>query len=420
LKKALVLVLVVLAFVGGWLSRGVGVEQAESTTSTTLASLAVTETSFESSNMATGNSILSPLHVVGNAFVDEWGKRVILRGVAITDQAENASDRTLNQSDFQYLAQNWDAKVVRIPVLPQYWDDGGDTVVSLKQIVGWANEYGMYAIIDWHAFSNPFSNETGSASWNMTEAFWTTIAQNFVGTPGVIYEVYNEPDGVTWSQWQIIAERLVNLIREFDPETIILVAGIEGAGDLSDVIGNPVNGTNIGYVIHPYPGLCGSVGNVTLTSNCWHSTFGITASVYPVVATEWGYCTTDQTTCAPNWCWIGSTWTGYGSSTLTYMQSENMSWTAWVWSPTWCPSLLLSWTNYQPSQFGKLVVNALMTDAQLTIPLQPLTLSPLSMMIDVAVIVQPTKALVLAALISFAITATIEERKKRQVTPVRS
>jgi hypothetical protein len=330
------------------------------------------------------NTGLTALHVVGNALVDGFGNEVILTGVAVADQGMYATvrgSRPLSEADFKYLAQNWNAKLIRIPVSPDLWYGpkpwGDDNLTMLNQDVNWINKYGMYAIIDWHAGGNILRpNVTANTpSLPQTEAFWSTISQNFVGKPGVLYEIYNEPSRITWLQWQLNAQQIVNTIRQYDPSTVILVSGISGGSELSLVLDSPVTGQNIVYVVHPYPPECGTFHQTTAGSSCWPTAFGNTASVYPVFATEWGYYTIDQTSCASDistW-----NWNGYNTQLVAYMQSLKMSWTAWVWYPTingGCPGLLLTFTNYQPTQYGQFVQSTLTRNMHLSLlsfPNQP-------------------------------------------------
>ena len=313
---------------------------------------------------------LSPLHIVGNSFVNEAGVKVVLHGIDIWNQRIELDGpaRPLNQADFGYLANSWNVKVVRIPIFPPTWATGQDNLTFLEKQVSWANQYGMYAIIDWHAVGDIASpNGWNVPSLAFTEAFWSTISQAFRGKPGVMYEIYNEPSQITWNQWQGYAQQIVTLIREYDPNTIILVSGVRSSSDLSGVRGQPVSGTNIGYVVHPYPNSCSYFDESG--STCWDSAFGNTSAVYPVFATEWGYYTRDQSLCASEFSTLN--FNGYAGKLLAYLQAKEISWSAWVWNPYGCPTMLLSWLKYQPTQYGQFVQAALTSESS------PTAVSPL-------------------------------------------
>jgi hypothetical protein len=241
----------------------------------------------------------------------------------------------------------------------------------------------MYAIVDWHATGDIATNGTNLAS---TESFWSTVSRELKGTPGVLYEIYNEPAQITWAEWQPYAQKIVNLIRKYDPNTVILVSGVSWSADLSGVLKKPVDGVNIAYVVHPYPFICSPSIDPALGSTCWDSDFGNTAALYPVFATEWGYFTPDQALCQN----LFATWSGYPTALLNYMESKSISWSAFVWNPYGCPTMLLSWTNYEPTQFGRFVQHALTPNVFLNSSLQSFTFTPLSVRTShVTIIVQP-------------------------------
>jgi len=331
---------------------------------------------------------LSPLHVVGNSFVNAAGAKVILLGIDIWNQrvALDGPARPLAQANFRYLANSWNVKVVRIPIYPPTWATGQDNLTFLQKQVSWANEYGMYAIIDWHAVGDiAYPNGWNVPSLAVTESFWSTISQAFDGKPGVMYEIYNEPSELTWNQWQGYAQQIVNVIREYDPNTVILVGGVDSSFDLSGVPKLPVSGTNIGYVVHPYPNGCSYLGESG--STCWDSAFGNTAAAYPVFATEWGYYTSDQSLCADSISNLN--FNGYATKLLAYMQGKGISWSAWVWNPYGCPTMLLSWTRYKTTQYGQFVQNALTTGSIASVS-QLVTLSQLSVSdCETTVTIQP-------------------------------
>jgi len=302
---------------------------------------------------AMNESQLPQLMVHGNQLEDASGKQVILRGVSLFDW-------NLTQNPFPYLAQSWNVRLVRIPIDPGKWAEQSEmNLTSVDMEVSMANEYGIYAIIDWHAIGNITNpNATGDtprlrANLTQTEAFWATIAQHFSGRTGILYEIYNEPARITWSQWQPYAQKIVNLIRKYDNNTTLLVSGVSWSFDLSAIPNQPVSGSNIAYVVHPYPNRC------HYSDACWNSNFGNITRLSPLFATEWGYYTEDQSICDTA-ATFGWNWPGYGTRLVTYMASRNMSWTAWAWAPNSCPSLLLSSNMYQPSQYGQFVQTTLL------------------------------------------------------------
>ena len=327
-------------------------------------------------------SQLSKLHVEGNEIKDQTGNALILRGVNVHDNGQeymylNPGYKLLDESDFKYLAEQWQVKIVRLPVLPYQWRSIPTYLTQiLEPEVQWANKYGIYAIISWQADGSINAPGGGNSSdqsrTNLTETmnFWSTISQHFAGRIGVMYEIYNEPGGgcdqsqaacITWDAWRIRAQSLVNAIRGYDPDTLVLIGGFNGGFDLSGVTRNPVDGSNLAYVSHPYPAQV----NTSYCPNptCWDRYFGDASKSHPVIVTEWGYYTPDQHNqyedCAnyapPNLFYYN----GYPGDIMRYLRSGGMSWLAWDWDPFWCPTMLVAWNNYQTTQYGQFVRQAL-------------------------------------------------------------
>lgn len=319
------------------------------------------------------SSSLSKLHVEGNKVKDKSGNTVTLKGVVVRDggvplEENAANEKRLTETDYKYLAQQWNAQIIRFPVTPIYWRSNPFYLTRiLDSEVWWANKYGMYAIIEWHGEGDILhpgqGTNSGAAETNITETinFWATVAQHYSGRSGVIYEIFNEPgDNITWRQWRPVAQAIVDTIRIYDSNSLILIGGTSWSYNLQDIAANPVTGSNLVYAAHPYPAKCGA------NTKCWDAYFGNTAGKYPVWVTEWGYYTPDQTykTSQGNFDCIetvpsGIDKTGYSNALPKYLQEHGITWTAWIWDTTWCPVMITSWNNYQPTEYGTHVRNLL-------------------------------------------------------------
>jgi len=68
----------------------------------------------------------------------------------------------------------------------------------LDQAVEWANELGLYLILDWHSIGNlkmeMYQHEMYITSLEETTIFWSSVAERYADEPAVLmYELYNEP-----------------------------------------------------------------------------------------------------------------------------------------------------------------------------------------------------------------------------------
>lgn len=83
----------------------------------------------------------------------------------------------------------------------------------------------------------------------------TKIAQDYGKNPHLIYEIWNEPEGPKWPQIKAYAQELIDVIRRYDPDNVIVVGTAEWDTDLESVVKSPITGrSNLLYTLHFYAG----------------------------------------------------------------------------------------------------------------------------------------------------------------------
>jgi endoglucanase len=294
--------------------------------------------------------LLSLIRVEGNKFVNKDGKTILFRGLSISDPDKIEHQGHWNKAHFEKVKATG-AMIVRIPVHPAAWRERTPQkyLELLDQASEWCTDLGMYIIIDWHTIGNLemelFQNPMYNTSKQETYQFWRTMAEHFRGNNTIaFYEIFNEPTtyrgqlgSITWGEWKGINEKIIDLIRSFDNETIPLVAGFDWAYDLTPIINEPINALGIGYVTHPY-----SNKRSQPWEPKWEENFGFAASRYPVVATEFGFGgfpgQKDEN--------------DYGNRIIKYLESKGISWMCWVFDPEWGPRMLKSWDTYELTESG--------------------------------------------------------------------
>ena len=307
--------------------------------------------------------------VKGNAFVDQFGTKMIFRGIDALDPVlQKVDPRMPVWSDNYYKAiASWGANIIRVPIVPlsihQY---GMDAVLSvLDQTVAWAAKNKMYVIIDFHSvgwipenwYPNGGDDETTAAEWT---GFWKTISSHYAGNDVVaFYELFNEPalnykthpypyPAAEWSIWKGYLDTLIKkTIRPNDPGKTLLVGGVLSAYDLEYVAHAPIadSSRNVAYSTHPYDWI--SKLNVG-----WDTAFGKLSSKYPVFATEYGYDSPDPGTR------IGGV--VYHQALIDYLEAHHISWTAWSFGDNWPPSLLKDRSTFEPTESGAYFKNRLL------------------------------------------------------------
>ena len=302
------------------------------------------------------DSMLPQINVEGNHFVNDKGETVIFRGVDLPDPFHLKEKHHWKKSYFEAIKE-WHANVVRIPVHPRIWRKQGieKTMRILDQGVEWAQELGMYVIIDWHTIGNPITGVPHRPEYLTTREetfyFWYLIANRYKGNSTVLcYELYNEPTNcfetmgkMPWSEYKAYIEDLIYMIYHIDDTAIPLVAGFDWAYDLSHVATDPIGYPGVAYSIHPYP-----QKRKQPWPEQWEKDWGFVAQKYPMIATEFGFMGEEE----PGSHNPVISDENYGEQIIDFMEERGISWTPWVFDPEWPPRLIENW-KYEPSRQGR-------------------------------------------------------------------
>ncbi len=262
---------------------------------------------------APGAAVTPALAVAGHLLTTASGDRFVIRGVtiyalpfyvvdgrpdpqlaAVTDSAY--ANRASMFATLKALGYN----TVRIPlqasvVAADPYGLGGmrGYLDRLQAFVDAATGAGLYVDVSWwDAF-----NEGASLPGDYTAEFpmMKAVVDRFSDDPRVIYEPFNEPNGISWDQWIVTFERVLlywrgslgyrgviiadtpNWSWDFDPTYAAALIRYDRA-----LLGSP----NLMIANHRYPNgnqcFCGT------DRSMWVSTVGQYADRYPLVGTEYG------------------------------------------------------------------------------------------------------------------------------------
>ncbi|MFT2010520.1 glycoside hydrolase family 5 protein [Pontibacter sp. 13R65] len=299
---------------------------------------------------------LPALKVSGNVFTNSKGETVRLEGVSFADPDKLDTEGHWNLEFFQE-ASNWGCNVVRFAVHPGAWRRRGPEAYLelLDKGMAMAEATGLYVIIDWHSIGNlvqdKYPSPNYATSWEETVDFWKTVAGRYKGnTTAALFELYNEPTDdkgkfgeLSWKTWQPVMEKLIAEINSVDDEKIYLVAGMNWAYLLDEVIENPVRHLNVAYVTHPYPQKRSQPWEPK-----WEEDWGKVADHYPIVATEFGFVGAGER--GEHIPVIGDE--TYAEAIINYFDKKGVSYTVWCFDPSWSPAMIEDF-NFTPSRQGR-------------------------------------------------------------------
>lgn len=193
------------------------------------------------------------LRVSGSYILDERNDTVQLTGPSLfwSNTGWGGQD-FYNMFVIETLTDEWEAPIVRAAMGIDadggyiYDDSNKDRV---KNVIDYAISYGIYVIVDWHSHH-------AEDYQTQAVAFFKEIAQEYGNYPNIIYEIYNEPLQISWSNViKPYAQAVIDGIREYDSDNIIVVGTPSWSQGVNDAAADPIYGeTNIAYTMHFYAG----------------------------------------------------------------------------------------------------------------------------------------------------------------------
>jgi endoglucanase len=189
------------------------------------------------------------LRVQGNRIVDQSGTPVQLRGMSL--YWSQWVPKYWNVNTVRWLRDDWKITVIRCAMGVNGTTDGylvnptaeRDKVIA---VVDAAIQLGIYVIIDWH-------DHTASDHRSQAQAFFADMATRYGNSPNVMYELWNEPLGVSWSGViKPYHQAVISSIRAHDPDNIIICGTRNWSQEVDEAAADPISGSNIAYTLHFY------------------------------------------------------------------------------------------------------------------------------------------------------------------------
>jgi hypothetical protein len=257
--------------------------------------------------------------------------------------------------------KSWRTNAVRIPLNEDCWlgingspagNSGAVYQQAIQTYVNLLNQNGMYAILVLFRAApgsqQSVSSDNGLPDRDHAPAFWSSVANTFKTTSGVVFEPYNEPYGVSWTCWRdggcgvpFVAagmQEMVTAIRNTGATQVIALGGNTWSNDLTQWLAYKPNDpqNNLAAAWHVYN--FNHCNNLT----CYNNETGPTAAQVPILATEIGADNCD-----------GS----YLNTLLTWLDGKQQSYLGWVWD-TWgsgCSSIaLINDYTGTPTSYGQI------------------------------------------------------------------
>ncbi|HSI85217.1 MAG: glycoside hydrolase family 5 protein [Candidatus Methylacidiphilales bacterium] len=319
------------------------------------------------------------IKVAGNRLHDKNGKEVWLQGVHVVSLEWNPKGESVMAATKEAI-ENWKANVIRLSIKDDFWygkggknapqNDGGVAYRQLIQdLVTLAANRGAYVVIDHHRFGYVKEEHL---------PFWKEVAEKYKNHPAVLFDIMNEPHGISWEIWRnggtIVKkekkpkdapkvdetaflspeekaknesgpyspgmQKLVEAVRETGAKNIVIAGGLDYAYDLTGVAEGfaleDKTGNGIMYATHIYP-----------WKRNWEAKVLPTAAKYPIFVGEVGGQVKKLAFIPASAQEDPYTW---GPDVIGFIQKYRLNWTAFSFHPKAAPVMISDW-QFTPTPF---------------------------------------------------------------------
>ncbi len=198
------------------------------------------------------------LHVEGSKLMDEHQNICQLKGIS----THNISlyPEYVNEDCFTQLTDKFGMSTLRIAMYSAEADDvkgyaDGDDAhrAELEKMVIASAEIcaklGIYMILDWHILLDYDPN----MHTDMAIQFFKNVCPKLKDYDHIIYEICNEPNmDTTWAQICNYANQVIPVIREIDPDKVIIVGTPVWSQRVDEAAKAPLSYPNLVYTLHFY------------------------------------------------------------------------------------------------------------------------------------------------------------------------
>jgi endoglucanase len=155
-----------------------------------------------------------------------------------------------NPAVVDWLVKDFKVSLIRVPIAVQpaagYLDDPEGQKNLITTVVDEGLKDNIYVLLDWH-------DHNAHLHIAQAKAFFAEMAKRYAGKPNIIYEIWNEPERVSWDVVKDYAVQVITEIRKYDPNGLIVVGSPHWDQDVDVVADAPITGfSNIAYSFHFY------------------------------------------------------------------------------------------------------------------------------------------------------------------------
>lgn len=224
-------------------------------------------------------AINGTLSIKNGQIVNKNGIPPQLRGISFSWSLW-AGRKYYNPAVVDWLASDFKVSIIRaaMGVQPEhgYLQEPALQKQLMLNVINQAIKNGVYVLIDWH-------DHNSHLHLAQSKAFFAEMAQKYSGVPNVIYEIWNEPERISWDTVKNYAKQVIPEIRKYDRDNLIIVGSPHWDQDVDIVAANPLRGfDNIAYSFHFY------ASDKSHQDKLRARAYQAIKAGLPLIVTEWG------------------------------------------------------------------------------------------------------------------------------------
>ncbi len=224
-------------------------------------------------------SVNGALSVKDGQVVNQYGAPPQLQGLSFSWSIWQGR-KYYNTDVVDWIVKDFKVSIIRFSMAVQpahgYLEQPDSQKTLVTNVIDRAIKDGVYVLIDWH-------DHNGYLHIPQSKQFFAQMAQKYVGVPNVIYEIWNEPERVSWDTVKNYATQIIAEIRKYDPDNLIVVGSPHWDQDVDIAAASPITGfKNIAYSFHFY------ASDVNHQDGLRAKGDKAIALGLPIMVTEWG------------------------------------------------------------------------------------------------------------------------------------
>jgi len=196
------------------------------------------------------------LSVCGVRLCNQSGTAIQLRGMS--SHGLQFFPNCVNSNSLAALRNDWKADFIRLSMYVQEGGLASDPTGFTNKVNGLVDDataLGLYVVVDFHILT------PGDPNFNLglAKTFFANVTARHAASTNVLYEIANEPNGVSWDAIKSYADQVIPVIRKNSPNSVVLVGtrgfsslGLTDGSDEKEILADPVDFKNVMYTFHFY------------------------------------------------------------------------------------------------------------------------------------------------------------------------